>query len=66
MRAGEKRSEVMISTMFTATAATTLQDLIDERSARDVVDLAAHRRQRSERNQSRAAVSNDGAAVEGR
>jgi hypothetical protein len=36
-------------TIFTTTAnATTLQDLIDERSARDVVDLAAHRRQRAE------------------
>jgi hypothetical protein len=54
-------------TIFTATAnASTLQDVINQLAASDVHDLAAHRRQRSERNQSRAAVSNDGAAVEGR
>jgi hypothetical protein len=52
-------------TIFTATAnATTLQDVIDERSARDVLDLAAHRRQRSERNRTRDAVSESGAACE--
>ena len=51
----------MISTMFTATAATTLQDVIDERSARDVLDLAAYR----ERNRPRDAGSESGAAGDG-
>jgi hypothetical protein len=54
-------------TIFAATPnATSLQDIVDERASKDVVDLAAHRRQRSERNQPLGAVSNDGAAVEGR
>jgi hypothetical protein len=45
---GEKRTERMIS-IFTATPSLNcLQDVVDQRAASDVVDLAAHRRQRSE------------------
>jgi hypothetical protein len=56
----------MLTIFKAAASATSLQDIVDERASKDVVDLAEHRRQRSERNQPRAAVIADGAAVEGR